>query len=127
VEIGGSTRLLAVVGDPVAHSLSPHMHNAACRALGIDAAYVALRVPARALADVLGALAAVGAAGNVTIPPNHRVPGVGTIVEIRYLYAFRESGCLYQPTYLGPRSDVTERECAVVQLKYKSDHEEDES
>jgi len=68
MEIGGSTRLLAVVGDPVAHSLSPHMQNAACRALGIDAAYVALRVPARALADVLGALAAVGAAGNVTVP-----------------------------------------------------------
>jgi shikimate dehydrogenase len=44
------------------------MQNAACRALGIDAAYVALRVPTRALADVLGALAAVGAAGNVTVP-----------------------------------------------------------
>lgn len=68
MEIGGSTRLLAVVGDPVAHSLSPHMQNAACRALGLDAAYVALRVPAGALGGVLGALAAVGAAGNVTVP-----------------------------------------------------------
>jgi bifunctional non-homologous end joining protein LigD len=67
------------------------------------------------------------AAGNVTIPVNHRVPGVGAVVEIRYLYAFRESGCLYQPTYLGPRSDVNERECTAAQLKYKSGGEEDES
>jgi shikimate dehydrogenase len=68
MEIGGSTRLLAVLGDPVAHSLSPSMHNAACRALGLDAAYVALRVPSGALPAVLGALAAVGAAGNITVP-----------------------------------------------------------
>jgi shikimate dehydrogenase len=68
MEIGGSTRLLAVLGDPVAHSLSPYMHNAACRALGLDAAYVALRVTAPAVPDVLRALAAVGGAGNVTVP-----------------------------------------------------------
>lgn len=68
MEIGGSTRLLAVLGDPVAHSLSPHMHNAACRALGLDAAYVALRVPANALGEVLSALRVVGGAGNVTVP-----------------------------------------------------------
>jgi shikimate dehydrogenase len=68
MEIGGSTRLLAVLGDPVAHSLSPIMHNAACRALGLDAVYVALRVPARVLPEVLKSLAAVGAAGNITVP-----------------------------------------------------------
>jgi shikimate dehydrogenase len=68
MEIGGNTRLLAVLGDPVAHSLSPSMHNAACRALGLDAAYVALRVPGTALHDVLSALKSVGAAGNVTVP-----------------------------------------------------------
>lgn len=65
------------------------------------------------------------AAGNVTIPPNHRVPVIGAIVEIRYLYAFPESGCLYQPTYLGLRSDVSERECTVAQLKYKPAGEEE--
>jgi shikimate dehydrogenase len=73
MEIGGSTRLLAVLGDPVAHSLSPYMHNAACRALGLDAAYVALRVPAATVSDVLRALAAVGAAGNVTVPHKEAV------------------------------------------------------
>src|SRR3989449_8292591 len=68
MEIGASTRLLAVLGDPVAHSLSPCMHNAAIRALGLDATFVALRTSATALPTVLQALAAVEAAGNVTVP-----------------------------------------------------------
>jgi len=67
------------------------------------------------------------AAGNVTIPTNHRVPCVGAVVEVRYLYAFPESGSLYQPTYLGPRSDVDRRECTAAQLKYKPGGEEEES
>src|SRR5258708_35006826 len=44
------------------------MHNAAIRALGLDAAYLALRTTADTLPVVLQALAAVGAAGNVTVP-----------------------------------------------------------
>ena len=59
---------MAVIGDPVEHSLSPAMHNAACRALGLDAVYVALRCPPATLPSVLTACAAVGAAGNVTVP-----------------------------------------------------------
>src|ERR671918_651614 len=73
MEIGASTRLLAILGDPVAHSLSPLMHNAAIRSLGLDAVYVALRTPGAALAEVLTALAAVGAAGNVTVPHKEAV------------------------------------------------------
>jgi shikimate dehydrogenase len=68
VEVSAKTRLLAVLGDPVGHSLSPAMHNAALRVLGLDAVYVALRTPAPALATALTTLAAVGAAGNVTVP-----------------------------------------------------------
>ena len=67
------------------------------------------------------------AAGNVTIPANQAVPSVGSVVEVRYLYAFKESCCLYQPTYLGQRSDVAESECLVAQLKYKSGRDEEES
>ncbi len=59
-------------------------------------------------------------AGNVTIPPNHPVPAVGEVVECRYLYAFRESGCIYQPVYQGKRSDIPASECVVEQLKYKA-------
>lgn len=63
-------------------------------------------------------------AGNVTIPANHRVPGVGDVVEVRYLYAFVESGALYQPVYLGLRNDVPQHDCGVSQLKYKAGEEE---
>jgi len=63
--------------------------------------------------------------GNVTIPANFNVPAVGEVVEIRYLYAFRESNALYQPVYLGPRKDVEQHECVLSQLKYKSAGEED--
>ena len=58
-------------------------------------------------------------AGNVTIPANQSIPEVNAVVEIRYLYAFRESGCLYQPVFLGGRTDVDSNDCTVSQLKYK--------
>jgi bifunctional non-homologous end joining protein LigD len=48
------------------------------------------------------------------------VPEVGDIVEIRYLYAYR-GGSLYQPTYIGPRDDVSADECLMSQLKYKAE------
>jgi len=73
VEIRASTRLLALLGDPVGHSLSPVLYNAAFAALGLDAAYVALRVPAPRLLAVLPALAGVGGAGNVTVPHKEAV------------------------------------------------------
>jgi shikimate dehydrogenase len=44
------------------------MQNAAIRALGLDAVYVALRAPAAGLGALFSALAAAGAAGNVTVP-----------------------------------------------------------
>ncbi len=73
MEISAKTRLLTVIGDPVAHSLSPVMHNAACRALGLDAVYVALQVPAASLPAVLAMQAAIGGAGNVTVPHKEAV------------------------------------------------------
>lgn len=59
--------------------------------------------------------------GNVAIPANQEVPPAGVIVEVRYLYAFRESGVLYQPVYLGPRTDVDTDECNASQLKFKAE------
>jgi bifunctional non-homologous end joining protein LigD len=58
-------------------------------------------------------------AGNVTIPPNYRIPEVGEVCETRYLYAYRESGSIYQPVYLGVRTDIPTTECVVEQLKFK--------
>lgn len=60
-------------------------------------------------------------AGNVTIPENHEVPAKGSVVEVRYLYAHRESGAIYQPVYLGPRDDIPADECTVDQLKFKAE------
>lgn len=59
-------------------------------------------------------------AGNVTIPLNHDIPKPGDVVECRYLYAFKESGSIFQPVYLGRRDDIRAAECVTGQLKYKS-------
>ena len=61
----------------------------------------------------------VRSAGNVTIPPNHDLPKPGDVVECSYLYAFRESGSIYQPVFLGVRDDIQHTECTTAQLKYK--------
>ena len=62
-------------------------------------------------------------AGNVTIPPNHAIPEMGDVVECRYLYAHKQSGSIYQPVYLGPRTDIPSSECGVDQLKFKAESE----
>ena len=66
-------------------------------------------------------------AGNVTVPANQTIPTVGQIVEVRYLYAFKESGSVYQPVYLGRREDVDAEACTATQLKYKASLEEDDA
>jgi shikimate dehydrogenase len=67
--IGGRTALYAVVGWPVAHSLSPAMHNAAFAEAGLDAAYLALPVSPERLGAALEGAHALGVAGlNVTVP-----------------------------------------------------------
>ena len=60
-------------------------------------------------------------AGSVSIPPNQEIPPIGSAVEVRYLYAFRESGSIYQPFYLGTRDDIPADECSTTQLKYKAE------
>lgn len=62
-------------------------------------------------------------AGNVTIPTNHAVPAVGEVVEVQFLYAFKESGSIYQPVYQGKRCDIPAGDCTTGQLKYKADAE----
>ena len=63
--------------------------------------------------------------GNVTIPANQPVPQAGDVVEVRYLYAFPDSGVLFQPVYLGRRTDVTADECVTTQLKFKGSDEDE--
>ncbi|MEM9132048.1 MAG: shikimate dehydrogenase [Actinomycetota bacterium] len=65
----GSTRLAAVIGDPVRHSLSPAIHNAGFVAAGLDWVYVALPVAAGRAADAVAAMDVLGIDGlSVTMP-----------------------------------------------------------
>jgi bifunctional non-homologous end joining protein LigD len=57
--------------------------------------------------------------GNVSIPVNYEVPPLGSCVEVRYLYAFRNSNHLFQPTYLGERDDADD--ATLDQLEYKAE------
>ena len=67
--IGGSTRLVALLGQPVAGSLSPRMQNAAFAARALDWAYLACEVAPEGLAAAVGGLVALGFEGaNVTAP-----------------------------------------------------------
>ncbi len=66
--INGSTRVFAILGNPVAHSLSPVMHNAAFRTLGIQAVYVPLACMAEDVPPLIRALVRAGGGGNVTVP-----------------------------------------------------------
>jgi len=60
------------------------------------------------------------AIGNVTISVNKEIPPVDSIIEVRYLYAYK-GGSLYQPTFLEVRTDVSKEECVIGQLKYKQE------
>lgn len=66
--ISAHTRLVALLGDPVHHSLSPKLQNAAFQAAGVDGVYLALPCNAPAVPHLIRAIAAAGGAGNITIP-----------------------------------------------------------
>ena len=77
--ITASTQLCAIIGDPIGHSLSPLVHNAAFRHLGLDYVFVAFRV--ERLQEAVRGIAALGLKGiSVTIP--HKVEVMACLDEI---------------------------------------------
>ncbi len=56
--------------------------------------------------------------GNVTVPANMDMPADNSVVEVRYLYAYK-GGSLFQPVLLNARSDVSKSECQISQCVYK--------
>jgi shikimate dehydrogenase len=74
VKISGKTKIVALLGYPVEHTLSPDMHNAAFEHLGLDYCYVAFPVRPEMLKSALEAVRALGLAGvNVTVPHKEKV------------------------------------------------------
>lgn len=70
--VSGKTKVCGIIGDPVAHSMSPAMHNAAFQKLGLNYTYVPFLVKPEALAEAVAGLRALNVVGfNVTIP--HKV------------------------------------------------------
>lgn len=74
MKITGHTRLTALLGSPVAHSISPLMHNEAFRRLGLDYAYLCFDVTEDNLSEAVAGLKACGIRGfNLTMPNKNKV------------------------------------------------------
>ena len=70
--ISGKTRVCGVIGDPIEHTMSPVMHNAAFNRLGLDYRYLAFHVMKEELGKAINGMRALNIRGlNVTIP--HKV------------------------------------------------------
>ena len=75
--ISATTRLVALLGQPVSESLSPRMQNAAFAARGLDWVYLACEVAPERLPEAVRGLPALGFAGaNVTVPHKQAVVGL---------------------------------------------------
>lgn len=74
LRISGKTKVCGIIGDPVEHTLSPAMHNAAFRSLGLNFVYVPFHVRREELADAIRGIKSLGIVGvNVTMPHKTRV------------------------------------------------------
>lgn len=81
ITLSGATNVLGIIGNPVKHSLSPAMQNAAFEACGINYVYIPFVVAPEKLAEAVSGLRALGIGGfNVTIP--HKVAIIPYLDEL---------------------------------------------
>ena len=74
MQITGQTKIVGIIGDPIKHSRSPQIHNAAITALGLDYVYVAFHVQPDNLGAAIEGFKATNVVGiNVTIPHKQNV------------------------------------------------------
>ncbi len=87
MNLSGTTRLIGIFGDPIAHSLSPAMHNPAFAKYHLDFAYVPLQVKAKDLEKAVDALRIFNFRGaNITLPHKQKiVPYLDQVSEISRL------------------------------------------
>jgi len=80
-QISGKTKVCGVIGDPIEHTMSPVMHNAAFKKLGIDYLYVPFRVRKEELEKAIAGMRALNIRGlNVTIP--HKVEVISFLDKV---------------------------------------------
>ena len=88
--VTASTRVLTLLGDPIGHSASPEVQNAAFEAVGVDGVYVAVRCAADDLDGFMRGLARAGGGGNVTLPHKEKAT---SILDIRSDAVRRTGAC----------------------------------
>ncbi|HKZ62487.1 MAG TPA: shikimate dehydrogenase, partial [Nitrososphaera sp.] len=80
-QMQGSTKMYCIVGDPIQHSISPGMQNAAFAAAGLNCTYIAFRVPASELKESIESLRSINVSGfNITVP--HKVEVIKYLDEL---------------------------------------------
>jgi shikimate dehydrogenase len=89
-EITAKTRVFALIGDPVSHSSSPTIQNAAMRDLGLDGVYVALQAGWEEMVGFVKGLAMSGGGGNITLPHKEKA---ATVVDVRSPAVKRTGAC----------------------------------
>lgn len=90
MNLSGKTCVYGVIGDPIAHSLSPTLHNAAFEALKMDCAYLAFHVKSGELENAIRGMRGLGIAGlNVTMP--HKSAVLPFLDEVEQTARFLDS------------------------------------
>jgi shikimate dehydrogenase len=113
----GSTLHFAVIGDPIGHSKSPLMHNAAFRALGIDADYTAVHVTREALPEFLRTARKTLNGFNITVPhKNAVIPFLDGITPRAALAGSVNTVSVREGKLFGDTTDGTGLERAVQEV-----------
>lgn len=92
-----------------------HWKDATVIVLGANADRRSVRM---GVLDGQGAMVEVG---SVTVPANRAIPADGSLLDVKYLYAF-EGGDLFQPTFKSVRDDLVREEAKMSRLVFKSEH-----